>query len=181
VPVYLQSDRRISSITSLNTGFSAANTWYNSLAATVRRPFSNGLEVIGNYTWSKATDDGQVQGSSGTFYGGDTPLNPNHIQGDNGPSDIDIRNRFTLSFVYAPKLFEDNRYVKHLFDDFTFSGAEIASSHLPGDERNRLLRNRNQLRRGRKHLRRRHEFQLRLGNHRTPAADRPQQHLCAGL
>jgi outer membrane receptor protein involved in Fe transport len=131
VPVYLQSDRRISSITSLNTGFSAANTWYNSLAATVRRPFANGLEVIGNYTWSKATDDGQVQGSSGTFYGGDTPLNPNHIQGDNGPSDIDIRNRFTLSFVYAPKLFEDNRYVKHLFDDFTFSGAEIASSGEP--------------------------------------------------
>jgi outer membrane receptor protein involved in Fe transport len=131
VPVYLQSDRRISTITSLNTGFSVANTWYNSLALTVRRPFSNGLEVIGNYTWAHATDDGQVQGSNGTFYGGDTPLDPNRIQRDNGNSDIDIRNRFTLSFVYNPKIMEGNKFVKHLLDDFTFSGAEIASGGEP--------------------------------------------------
>ena len=131
VPVYLQSDRRISTITSLNTGFSGANTWYNSLAATVRRPFSNGLEVIGNYTWAHATDTDQVQGSSGTFYGGNTVLNPNNVRGENGPSDIDIRNRFTLSFVYNPKIMEGNKYVKHLLDDFQFSGAEIASSGEP--------------------------------------------------
>ena len=131
VPVYLQSDRRSSAITSLNTGFSAANTWYNSLAVTVRRPFSNGLEVLGNYTWARATDTGQVGGANGTFYGGDTPLNPNHIQGDNGPSDTDVRNRFTMSFVYKPQLFENNKIVKHVLDDFTFSGGYIASSGQP--------------------------------------------------
>src|SRR5206468_863570 len=107
VPVYLQSDRRSSAITSLNTGFSVANTWYNSLAMTVRRPFSNGLEVLANYTWAKATDTGQVQGTNGTFYGGDTPLDPNNIRRDNGPSDTDVRNRFALSFVYQPQLFKD--------------------------------------------------------------------------
>ena len=80
-----------------------ANTWYNSLAVTVRRPFANGLEVLMNYTWAKATDTGQVQGANGTFYGGDTPPDPNNIRRDNGPSDIDIRNRFTLSFVYQPQ------------------------------------------------------------------------------
>ena len=105
VPVYLPSDRRNSAITSLNTGFSVANTWYNSLAVTVRRPFSNGLEVLANYTWAHATDTGQVQGTNGTFYGGDTPLDPNNIRRDNGPSDTDVRNRFTLSFVYQPQLF----------------------------------------------------------------------------
>src|SRR6202012_1341596 len=72
VPVYLQSDRRSSAITSINTGFSAANTWYNSLAVTGRRPFANGIEVLANYTWARATDTGQVQGTNGTFYGGDT-------------------------------------------------------------------------------------------------------------
>ena len=131
VPVYLQADRRNASIGSLNTGFSVANTWYNSLAITVRRPFANGLEILANYTWAKATDTGQVQGSSGTFFGGDTPLDPNHIQGDNGPSDTDIRNRFTMSFVYKPQLFESNKLVKHLIDDFTFSGAEIATGGEP--------------------------------------------------
>ncbi|QHN04935.1 TonB-dependent receptor [Granulicella sp. WH15] len=131
VPVYLQSDRRSSAITSINTGFSIANTWYNSLAATVRRPFSNGLEVLANYTWARATDTGQVQGTNGTFYGGDTPLDPNNVRRDNGPSDTDIRNRFTLSFVYKPQIFEGNKIVKHLVDDFTFSGGFIASGGQP--------------------------------------------------
>jgi hypothetical protein len=131
VPVYLQSDRRNAAITSLNTGFSIANTWYNALAVTVRRPFNNGLEVLGNYTWARATDTGQVGGANGTFFGGDTPLDPNNIRRDNGPSDTDIRNRFTLSFVYQPKIMEGNKYVKHLLDDFTFSGAEIASGGQP--------------------------------------------------
>jgi hypothetical protein len=131
VPVYLQSDRRNSAITSINTGFSAANTWYNSLAMTVRRPFANGLEVLANYTWARATDTGQVAGTFGTFYGGDTPLDPNNPRRDNGPSDTDIRNRFALSFVYQPKIMEGNKIVKHALDDFLFSGGFIASGGQP--------------------------------------------------
>ena len=115
VPVYLPSDRRIvqnsagQTLASFNTGFSMANTWYNAMAVTVRRPFSDGFEVLMNYTWAKATDDGQVGGANGTFYGGDTPSDPNNIRFDNGPSDTDIRNRMTLSFVYQPKIMEDNK------------------------------------------------------------------------
>lgn len=131
VPVYLQSDRRSSAITSINTGFSSANTWYNSLAVTGRRPFANGFEILANYTWAKATDTGQVQGTNGTFYGGDTPLDPNNIRGDNGPSDIDIRNRFTGSLVYTPHVAENNKWVKHTVDGFTFAGSMIASGGQP--------------------------------------------------
>ncbi len=131
VPVYLQSDRRNAAITSLNTGFSAANTWYNSLAMTVRRPFSNGLEVLANYTWARATDTGQVQGTNGTFYGGDTPLDPNNPRRDNGPSDTDIRNRFALSFVYQPRIFEGNKWVNQIVNGFLFSGGFIASGGEP--------------------------------------------------
>jgi hypothetical protein len=131
VPVYLVSDRRVPTLQSYNTGFSVANTWYNSMAVTARRPFANGLEILANYTWAKATDTGQVGGANGTFYGGDTPLDPNNIRGDNGPSDTDIRNRFTLSFVYKPRLFESNKIVKTVVDGFTFSGGEIASGGQP--------------------------------------------------
>ena len=131
VPVYLPSDRINTTIATYNTGFSKANTWYNSLAATVRRPFGNGLEVIMNYTWAHATDTGQVGGANGTFYGGDAPLDPNNQKGENGLSDIDIRNRFTLTFVYQPHIFESNKVVKHLLDDWTFSGADIASAGQP--------------------------------------------------
>ena len=131
VPVYLQSDRANSSLTQYNTGFSVANTWYNSLAVTVRRPFANGFEVLANYTWAHATDTSQVGGANGTFYGGDVPLDPNNIRAENGPSDTDIRNRFTLSFVYKPRLFENKKILKQTIDGFTFSGIEIASGGQP--------------------------------------------------
>jgi len=131
VPVYLPSDRRNTSLSSFNTGESVANTWYNSLAVTARRPFANGLEVLMNYTWAKATDDGQVAGVFGTFYGGDTTTDPNNVRFDNGPSDINVKNRMTLSFVYQPQIMEDNKWVKNIVDGFQFSGAEIASSGEP--------------------------------------------------
>jgi hypothetical protein len=131
VPVYLPTDRINTSLSSFNTGFSAANTWYNSLAATVRRPFSNGLEAILNYTWSHASDTDQVEGSSGTFYGGNTVLDPNNVRGENGLSDIDIRNRFTLTMVYQPHILESNKIVKQLLDEWLFSGTEIASGGQP--------------------------------------------------
>jgi hypothetical protein len=131
VPVYLPSDRRNTSLATYNTGFSVANTWYNSLAATVRRPFQNGLEVVANYTWAHASDTGQVGGANGTFYGGDTPLDPNNIRGENGLSDTDIRNRFTMSMVYQPRILLGNKIVKNVLDDFIFSGSEIASGGEP--------------------------------------------------
>ncbi len=131
VPVYLNTDRRDSRLQSYNTGFSVANTWYNSLAVSLRRPFANGLEILANYTWSRATDTDQVQGAFGTFYGGNPVLDPNNIRRENGLSDIDVRNRFVLSFVYNPKLFENNKWGKILVDGFTFAGTETASAGQP--------------------------------------------------
>ena len=130
-PVYLVSDRIVPTLQGYNTGFSIANTWYNGLGVTVRRPFANGLEVLMNYTWSHATDTGQVGGANGTFYGGDTPLDPNNLKRDNGNSDIDIRNRFVMSFVYQPRLFMNNKLIKQLVDGFQFAGAETASGGQP--------------------------------------------------
>ena len=131
VPVYRPADRANTSLATYNTGKSVANTWYNSLAATVRRPFQNGLELVANYTWAHASDTDQVQGNFGTFYGGNTVLDPNNIKGENGPSDIDIRSRFTMSFSYKPQIMLGNKIVKNLLDEFTFSGDEIASGGQP--------------------------------------------------
>lgn len=131
VPVYQRADRVVAALQSYNTGFSVANTWYHSLATTVKRPFQNGLEVLVSYTWSHATDTGQVNGANGTFYGGDVPLDPNNTRLDYGNSDIDIRNRGVISVVYQPKLFESNRIVRHLVDDWTFTATDTASGGQP--------------------------------------------------
>ncbi len=131
VPVYQISDRAIPTLQSYNTGFSVANTWYHSMAISLRRPFKNGLEVLANYTWSHSTDTGQVNGQNGTFYGGDVPLDPNKPSRDNGNSDNDIRNRFVMGFVYQPKIMEGNKIVKLALDDFMFSGGFTASGGQP--------------------------------------------------
>ena len=131
VPVYLNTDRRNPSLPSYNTGFSVANTWYNSMAVSVRRPFANGLEVLANYTWAHASDTDQVQGAFGTFYGGNAVLDPNNIRGENGLSDIDVRNRFVASFVYNPHIMQDNKWVKLIVDGFTLSGTYTASAGQP--------------------------------------------------
>ncbi len=131
VPVYLKSDRINTSLSSFNTGFSVANIWYNALVATVRRPFANGLEVLANYTWAHASDDGQVAGANGTFYGGDVPLDPNNLKAENGLSDNDIRNRFTLSFSYKPEFKFAKHAVSQIVNGFQFSGSEIASGGQP--------------------------------------------------
>jgi hypothetical protein len=131
VPVYLPSDRANPLLTSFNTGFSVANSWYNSLAVSVRKPFNNGLELLLNYTWEHASDTDQVAGNGGTFYGGNPVLDPNNIRGENGLSDLDVRNRFVGSFVYQPKFFEGNALLKQAIDGFVFSGTEIASAGQP--------------------------------------------------
>jgi hypothetical protein len=131
VPVYLPSDRRNTALSSFNTGYSIANTWYNAMSVTVRRPFANWLEFLGNYTWAHASDDGQVEGNNGTFYGGDTPSDPNNIRFDNGPSDINIRNRGTISFVYQPTFKMSNWVASELVNGWQFSGTEIASAGEP--------------------------------------------------
>lgn len=132
VPVYLAADRAYSGMSySLNAGYSVANTWYNALVGTVRRPFNHGLEFVANYTWAHASDDGQVGGSNGTFFGGDVPLDPNNLKGENGLSDTDVRNRFTLTFTYKPTFTVANRSVRELVNGFQFSGSEIASGGQP--------------------------------------------------
>ncbi len=140
VPVYLPTDRRYQNgatqsastqLSSLNTGFSVANTWYNGMGVSLHKQFGQGLEFVANYTWAHATDDSQVAGTFGTFFGGDTPLDPNNVRLENGPSDLDIRNRFTLSFVYQPTFSIANPFARSLADGWVFSGSEIASNGEP--------------------------------------------------
>ena len=131
VPYYLATDRINPALTSINAGFSVANSWYNSMAVTVRRPFDHGLEVLLNYTWSKALDDDMVQGAFGTFYGSNTVLDPNNLKAEYGRADIDMRHRFVGTLLWKPTIYETNRLVKYSLDGFTFSGTATESTGFP--------------------------------------------------
>jgi hypothetical protein len=131
VPYYLTTDRIDPTLTSLNAGFSVANTWYHGMAVTIRRPFDHGLELLLNHTWAKALDDDQVQGAYGTFYGGNPVLDPNNLKAEYGRSDIDMRNRFVGTLLWKPMIMQDNPWMRHGIDGFTFSGTATESTGFP--------------------------------------------------
>ena len=131
VPFYLTTDRINASLSSINAGFSVANSWYHSLAVTVRRPINHGLEVLVNYTYAKALDDDMVSGAFGTFYGGNPILNPNNIKGEYGRSDIDMRERFIGTVLWRPEIMLGNKFMKQGLDGFTFSGTATESTGFP--------------------------------------------------
>ncbi len=118
---------------SINTGFSAVNSWYNSMAVTVKRPFDHGLELLMNYTWAKATDLAQVQGAFGTFYGSDFPIDPQNIKREQGRSDLDQRGRFVGTLVYQPLFFHSMEFkpAKYALDGFIFSGTYTSATGFP--------------------------------------------------
>ena len=131
VPVYLPVGPPQHRHRHLSTPASAWPTpgttrWPPPSAVPSQRPRS-----LANYTWAHATDTGQVGGANGTFYGGDTPLDPNNIRRENGLSDTDIRNRFTLSFVYQPQLFEDNKSSSTSSTTSSSPARDIASGGQP--------------------------------------------------
>jgi hypothetical protein len=72
-----------------------------------------------------------VAGTFGTFYGGDTPLDPNNIKGENGQSDTDVRNRITVTFVYQPTFSFANPVARGVVNGWSISGSEIHSSGQP--------------------------------------------------
>jgi len=105
------------------TGFSALNSWYNALVVTVQKHYGHGLEMLANFTWSHAQDNGEVPAGSGTFTGTDTPLDPANLKQEYANSDLDQRKRFVGSFVYTPPFFHNSSaFVRKAFDGFAFSG-----------------------------------------------------------
>jgi Carboxypeptidase regulatory-like domain/TonB dependent receptor len=135
VPIYT---KRLSTATgSILTGESDVNSWYNSMAVSVRKPLSYGVEVLANYTWAKTMDGGQSGAPNGTFNGTDAPLIPfaeGHRQGrgaEYSRSDIDQRGRFVGSIVATSKLPIANRYAAYAANGWQLSGSYTAQTGFP--------------------------------------------------
>ena len=99
---------------------------------TVKKRFSHGFELLANYTLSRATDDGQVQGAFGTFSGSsDAVLDPYNVQGEQGYSDYDQRQRLIVSTSYAPAFRVDSPILNYLVNGFGFSGIVTMATPMP--------------------------------------------------
>ncbi len=88
------------------------NSYYHSLQVKVERRYSNGLNFLGAYTWSKVRSD--ARDLLNNFVGGyRAPYVPGFgIQHDYGLADFDIRHAFHLSGGYELPLGHGKRFMK---------------------------------------------------------------------
>ncbi len=71
---------------------------YNSLQSKLTKRFSNGLQFLLSYTWSKSLDYAGATASGGGAAGG--PQSALLLGADRGPSGFNVPHRFVGSFVY---------------------------------------------------------------------------------
>jgi hypothetical protein len=111
---------------------SIVHSQYIAGITTVKKQFSHGFEFLANYTLSRASDDGQVLGSTGTFSGSsDAVLDPFNQQGEWGYSDYDQRHRLVISALYTTAFKVDNPYVRALVNGFGFGAIITIASPMP--------------------------------------------------
>jgi hypothetical protein len=105
---------------------------YNSLQSNVVKRFSNGLNFQASYTFSKNLD---YTGGTGALPSLDLAFisnDQNNPRQARGPDNSDRRQRFVLSFVYAPpEIKNGSRLVRALFSQWQFSGDAVVQSGLP--------------------------------------------------
>ncbi len=102
------------------TGFSGndppwANSIYNSLQVRVEKRFSNGLQLLGTYVFSKSIDDASVACGCTTWLGGATSVqDPNRLYLERSVSQYDIPHVIQFSYVYQFPFGRGKRFGNHI-------------------------------------------------------------------
>ncbi len=116
---------------SMLAGYSDINSWYHSMVVTVKKPMSHSVDLLMNYTWSKAMDEGQVGGPSGTFNGTDVPLDPFNFKAEYARSDLNMTNRFVGNLVWAPTVKTAWSPLTYAAEGWSLSGTFTAQTGFP--------------------------------------------------
>jgi hypothetical protein len=109
--------------------FTRITSHYNAGVLQLNRRLTNGLQVQASYTIANSLDDGQ--GTSPTL-SGNSPLNPRNLMADWGPSNFDVRHRFTASGIWQPNYFDKSaKLVQYALGGWTVAPIFIMQSGLP--------------------------------------------------
>jgi len=107
---------------------------YHSLQVKVERHYTNGIAVIGAYTWSKALD------TNSTYFGTTAspafPQNSYDLAAEKGRADFDYEQRFSLAYVYdlpfGSKIFNlHNSKADYIIRGWELAGIAMMQSGAP--------------------------------------------------
>jgi len=85
---------------------------YNAFDLTLRKRFSYGLSMTGNYTYSKALDEiSDVFRSKANGASFPSPTDVENLRSDYGPADFDIRHRIVVSMNYDLPFYRGNMWL----------------------------------------------------------------------
>ncbi len=100
---------------------------FDALEVSINHRFANGFSLLGSYVWGKYLDI-----ISFGAEGGLGPRNPLDFRQNYGPSDSDVRNRVTASYIYQlPKMHSAHGIVAGLVNDWQNQGVLIAQTGSP--------------------------------------------------
>jgi len=89
-----------------------ASSIYHSLQVTSQKNFSNGLQFLLTYVWSKSIDDSSAQDGNTTWLGSLTSLqDPNRPYLERSLSTFDVPQTFQASYVYALPIGRGRRFL----------------------------------------------------------------------
>jgi hypothetical protein len=123
---------RVSGINPMTQIQSTVKSEYNALVFQLNRRFTDGLQVQMSYTWAKSTDTNQ---NSATFTQTNSPYDLFDRSYDRGPSNFDVRHKFTVSAVYAPVIYkrDSKGFLNYLLNGWSAAPIFVFYSGRPFD------------------------------------------------
>jgi hypothetical protein len=103
---------------------------YHALQAKVEKHFTKGLSFLVSYTWSKNLDEASNENSGGTVI-------PTNLNFDYGPSDFDIPQNLTASYIYDLPFGQGREFMNRkgmmdeVFGGWQLSGVTTLRSGFP--------------------------------------------------
>jgi len=116
-------------ITGIKTWASLSSSIYHGLQVKAERRMSHGVQVLAGYTYAKSIDDNSL----GLWQNGPTAQNSYNLRADRSLSDFDIRNRFTVGYIWQMPFFRkaQSRLVKSTLGGWQVNGNTALSSGQP--------------------------------------------------
>ncbi len=135
-PIYLLSNRIDTRYGHINQVENGGKQWYDALAVSLVKRFSNTLSGTVSYTWAHELDENQESGSNAIFFSsGPMGLFNGAYSNDKGNGNLDQRHRFVGSFVAQPKLMKgDSAFAKYVANGWQWTGLLTLASGRPNFE-----------------------------------------------